>query len=190
MARAYTLKRRAERQAETRQKIVDAAVELHSTLGPAQTSLSMIAERAGVQRHTLYAHFPDERSLFMACSGHVFERHPPPDSAPWGAIRDPMKRLQTGLLALYEWYDCVAAAIAAPMRDAEHHALTREVSELRFGPPMAAMHEILAAKLNAKQRTLLPLALSFATWRTLVRDTGLKPAAAAMAMVKAIEAQG
>jgi AcrR family transcriptional regulator len=68
MARTYTLKRRAEQQAETRQRIVEAAVDLHS-VGPAFTTISMIAERAGVQRHTVYAHFPDERSLYLACSG-------------------------------------------------------------------------------------------------------------------------
>ena len=67
MTRTYTLKRRAEQQAETRLRIVDAAVALHGTVGPANTTLSMVAERAGVQRHTLYAHFPEERSLFMAC---------------------------------------------------------------------------------------------------------------------------
>ena len=69
MARTYTLKRRAEQQAETRQRIVEAAVELHGSVGPALTTFSMVAERAGVQRHTLYAHFPDERSLYLACSG-------------------------------------------------------------------------------------------------------------------------
>ena len=71
MARTYTLKRRAEQQAETRRRIVEAAVELHGSVGPALTTISMVAERAGVQRHTLYAHFPDERSLFLACSGLV-----------------------------------------------------------------------------------------------------------------------
>ena len=83
MTRSYTLKRRAEQQADTRRRIVEAAVGLHGTIGPAQTSLSMIAERAGVQRHTLYAHFPDERSLFVACSGLVEERDPLPQAAPW-----------------------------------------------------------------------------------------------------------
>ena len=71
MARTYTLKKRAEQQAETRQRIVEAAVELHGSVGPAATTISMVADRAGVQRHTLYAHFPDERSLAMACSGLV-----------------------------------------------------------------------------------------------------------------------
>ena len=83
MARTYTLKRRAEQQAETRQRIVEAAVDLHGSVGPAQTTFSMVAERAGVQRHTLYAHFPDERSLFLACSGLALERDPLPDAAPW-----------------------------------------------------------------------------------------------------------
>ena len=81
MTRAYTLKRRAEKQAETRQRIVEATVDLHSTVGPAKTTISMIADRAGVQRHTVYAHFPDERSLHMACSGLSLERDPLPDAA-------------------------------------------------------------------------------------------------------------
>ena len=80
MARTYTLTRRAEQQAETRRRIVEAAVELHGSVGPALTSISMVAERAGVQRHTLYAHFPDERSLQLACSGLFAERAPLPDA--------------------------------------------------------------------------------------------------------------
>src|SRR6185295_16003208 len=102
MARKYTLGLRAEQQAETRQRIVEAAVELHGSVGPANTSLSMIAERAGVQRHTLYAHFPDERSLAMACSGLAFERDPPPEAAPWLDIEDKRKRLRSGLRTIYD----------------------------------------------------------------------------------------
>src|SRR3954464_11560371 len=100
MARTYTLKRRAEQQEETRRRIVDATVELHSSIGPARTTLSMVAERAGVQRHTLYAHFPDERSLFMACSGQVHARDPLPDAGPWRAIEDRPERLRAGLAAI------------------------------------------------------------------------------------------
>src|SRR5215475_15212392 len=99
MARTYTLKRRAEQQAETRRRIVEAAVDLHGSVGPAATTFSMVAERAGVQRHTLYAHFPDERSLFMACSGLVHERDPPPDAEPWRKIDDQSERIRTGLAA-------------------------------------------------------------------------------------------
>src|SRR6478735_1547868 len=81
--RPYRLGRRAAKQDETRQRIVEATVELHSTIGPARTTVSQIAERAGVQRHTFYAHFPDERGLLEACSGHALERDPLPDAAAW-----------------------------------------------------------------------------------------------------------
>ena len=101
MTRTYTLKRRAEGQAATRRRIVEAAVELHSSVGPALTSISMVAERAGVQRHTLYAHFPDERSLYLACSALTIERDPPPVAEAWHAIEDHRERLRIGLLAAY-----------------------------------------------------------------------------------------
>ena len=187
MTRSYTLRRRAEQQAETRQRIVEAAVELHGKYGPALTTLSMVAERAGVQRHTVYAHFPDERSLFMGCSGLVAERDPLPDASAWRTIADRNERLRTGLAALYAWYERNADLAGSVLRDAESHPLTREISELRFGPFMAAYQDVLGAKLNARQRAMLQLALSFFTWRTLTRDSGLKSAAAAQAMAHAIE---
>ena len=187
MTRTYTLKRRAEQQADTRRRIVEAAVDLHGSVGPALTTLSMIAERAGVQRHTLYAHFPDERSLYLACSGLAMERDPMPDAEPWRAIGDLRERLRTGLLAIYGWYERNAELAACVLRDAEYHALTREISEMRFGPYMAAYQEVLGAKLSAKQRAVLRLALSFFTWRTLAREGGLKRAAAVDAMVQAID---
>src|SRR5215510_8703283 len=105
MPRSYNLKKRAEQQADTRLRIVEAAVELHGTVGPAATTVSMVAERAGVQRHTFYAHFPDERSLFMACSGLALERDPLPDAAAWRDIGDGHERLRSGLTALYGWYE-------------------------------------------------------------------------------------
>lgn len=190
MARTYTLKRRAEQQAETRRRIVEAAVDLHGSIGPALTSLSMVAERAGVQRHTLYAHFPDERSLFMACSGLVMERDPLPDAGLWRAIEDRHERLRTGLAAIYGWYERNASIAGCVLRDAEFHALTREVSEIRMGPFMAAYHEVLGTKLSAKQRAMLGLALSFYTWRSLTRDGGLAQGAAIGAIVQAIEGAG
>ena len=159
MTRIYTLKKRAEAQTETRRRIVEAAVELHGSVGPAATTISMIAEKAGVQRHTLYAHFPDERSLGMACSGLVQERDPPPSAEPWRQIEDRAERLRTGLAAIYAWYERNAALLASVLRDAEHHALTREIAELRFGPSIAAYHEVLGSRLGAKQRAMLHLAL-------------------------------
>jgi AcrR family transcriptional regulator len=185
--RTYTLKKRAESQAETRRRIAEAAMQLHSTVGPAQTTYSMVAERAGVQRHTLYAHFPDERSLFAACSGLLEERDPPPVAEPWRKIEDRGERLRAGLSAIYAWYERNASLLACVLRDAEHHAVTRETSERQFGPRLAAYHEVLGAKLTARQRPLLHLALSYYTWRTLVRDAGLKPAAAVDAMINVVD---
>ncbi|HET9904115.1 MAG TPA: helix-turn-helix domain-containing protein [Xanthobacteraceae bacterium] len=185
MSRTYTLRRRAARQAETRRRIVEAAVELHSRLGPARTTLSLVAERAGVQRNTLYAHFPDERSLSMACSALTMERDPLPDAKPWRAICDPCERLRAGLRAIYGWYERNAELAGCVLRDTECHALTREIVELRFGPPMAAYREVLGRGLSARQRAVLLLALSFYTWRTLVREAGLTTRAAADIMVQA-----
>ena len=187
MTRTYTLKRRAEQQAETRRRIVEAAVDLHRSVGPALTTFSMIAERAGVQRHTLYAHFPDERSMQLACSGLTLERDPPPDAAPWRAIADRRERLRTGIRAIYGWYERNADLAACVLRDAEYHALTREIAAMRLGPFMMSYHEVLGASLNAKQHAMLGLAISFFTWRTLTRDGGLKQSAAVDAMVQAID---
>src|ERR1044072_952144 len=189
MARTYTQKRRAERQAEARRRIVEAAVDLHGTIGPARTTVSMIAERAGVQRHTFYAHFPEERSLLMACSGESLERDPLPDAAAWREIGDPAERIRTALRAIYAWYGRNAELTACVLRDAEQHPLVDEIVGLRFGPPVAAWHEGLGAGRGNEQRALLGLAFSFFTWRTLVRDGGLAPAAAIEAMVRAVAAQ-
>ena len=187
MTRIYTLKKRAQSQAETRRRIVEATVDLHGSLGPALTTFSMVAERAGVQRHTLYAHFPDERSLFMACSALSMERDPLPEAAPWREIVDRRERLHVGLTAIYGWYGRNAELAACVLRDAEYHPLTKEVIELRMGPYMSAYEEILGAGLSTKQQAVLRLALSFFTWRTLVREGGLKPVAAVGTMVEAIE---
>lgn len=186
MARTYTLKRRAEQQAETRRRLVEAAVDLHSTVGPAATTISMIAERAGVQRHTVYAHFPDDRSLFMACSGHVAERDPMPNADAWRGIADRRQRLCVGLGAIYGWYERNAGVTACVARDAEHHALTREIAELRRGPFVTAYNAVLGEGLSPNQVALLAVALGFPTWRTLVREKGLTSQAAADVMAQAI----
>jgi AcrR family transcriptional regulator len=187
MTRTYTLKRRAEQQAETRRRIVEAAVDLHSNVGPALTTYSMVAERAGVQRHTLYSHFPDERALLLACSGMHLERDPLPDAEPWRSIPEQENRLRTGLQAIYRWYERNAGLAGCILRDAEHHAPTKEITDMRFGPPMAAYAEVLGEELSGQQRAVLQLALSFFTWRTLVREGGLKPAAAVEAMIRAVD---
>jgi AcrR family transcriptional regulator len=190
MKRNYTLRRRAEKQTETRRRIVDAAVELHGTVGPAATTFSMVAERAGVQRHTLYAHFPDERSLLLACSGSTMERDPLPDADPWRVIGDRSVRLRAGLDALYGWYARNAELAGCVLRDAESHALTREITAMRMGPHMAAYRDVLGDGLGEGQVPVLLLALSFFTWRTLVRDAGMDTARAVEAMVRAVEEAG
>ena len=190
MARSYTLKKRAEQQAETRQRIVEAAVELHSTIGPAATTLSMIAEKAGVQRHTLYAHFPDERSIFTACSGLAHERDPIPTADAWRGIAGQAERLTTALGAIYGWYGRNASLLSNVMRDVEHHQMVQEIQRMRAEPVIKGWHEVLGAKLNTKQRAMLHLALSFHTWRTLVQEAGLKPAAAVEAMVEVVAGPG
>ena len=186
MARRYTLKRRAESQAETRQRIVDAAVALHTELGPALTSLSRVAERAGVQRNTLYAHFPDERSLLMACSGQAIERDPLPDANAWREIRKTEQRLKTGLSAVYEWYERNAQLAGCVLRDAELNPLVGEIAALRYGPPMGLIEAVLGEGLATEQRAVLKLALAFATWRSLTRDSALAAEVAVGAMAKAI----
>lgn len=186
MTRPYTLKRRAEQQLATRQRIVEAAVQLHGTVGPARTSMSMVAEHAGVQRNTLYAHFPDERSLFLACSGLALERDPLPDADAWRNIDDKNKRLRVGLTAIYDWYARNAELAGCVLRDAEVHPLTREIAELRFGPYLMAYEAVLGAQLSPVQRALLRLAIGYGTWRSLVVDSRLAPADAVRAMVNAV----
>src|SRR3954463_14965179 len=102
--RPYRMRRRAEAQERPRLRITESAVHLHSTLGPARTTMSAVAEHAGVQRSTLYRHFPDEAALFEACSSHWAAANPPPDLGAWAAITDPGARLRSGLGELYAYY--------------------------------------------------------------------------------------
>src|ERR687886_1609333 len=129
--RTYELKQRAERQEETRQRIVEAAVELHTTVGPARTSVAAIAERAGVTRPTVYAHFPDADALFRACSGHVRATVPPPDPAPWRSIEDPGERLEAALRALYGYYERLEPLLENIQRDVPVMPIVAEMNAYR-----------------------------------------------------------
>jgi AcrR family transcriptional regulator len=185
MARSYQLKRRAERQGETRQRIIEATIELHQTIGPAQTTISEIAGRAQVGRVTVYRHFPDEATLSRACSGQYFERHPFPDPDRWQKIADPAERLQTGLRETYAYHGATEAMISHALADARDH------------PVMAPYHahwqdaaDILSApwRLRGSRRTMLhaaiALALSFDTWRTLTQEQGLSDDQAIAVMLR------
>jgi AcrR family transcriptional regulator len=174
MARAYTLKRRAEGQRATRRRIVDAAIELHQTVGPAATTVTDIAERAGVGRVTVYRHFPDELALARACSGLYFERHPPPDVQAWGRIDDPLERLRVALDETYAYHRATEAMMAHVLADARDHDVLAPYHAhwRRAGEVLVAPFRARGAR-RATLRAGIAVALSFDTWRTLAREQGL-----------------
>jgi len=173
--RRYTKRRRAEREDETRRRITEATMELHETVGPARTTVSGIAALAGVQRATVYRHFPDEGALIAACSGEWTARNPLPDLGAWAAIDDPDARLRAGLDELYGWFDRTEPMVEQIGRDvAVVEALRDPVA--RFGEWFGAAAGVLAAgRPEAGGRTAAALAhaVAFDTWRSLVRRQGL-----------------
>lgn len=188
VTRRYELKRRAEQQDETRQRIVDATIELHRTIGAAQTTVSEIAKRAGVGRVTVYRHFPDEDTLFRACSGHYFSQHPFPDLERWRQVADLGERLRLGLRESYAWHS------------ANEQMIGMALAEARDAPVMAHYHaywqeatETLAAAWRARGRrrenltAAVALALSFDTHRTLTRERGLTDEQAVSLMARLVE---
>lgn len=186
MARTYRLNKRAERQEETRRRIVEAAIDLHTTIGPGRTTVSAIAEDAGVERHTYYRHFPEERDLLSACTGLYMKRNPLPDPDEWREIADPLKRLRRGLNDMYSYFEQNEQLLANVVRDVEVHPLTRESFELNFLPRLSAIGAALAETLPGSHRrttlAALQLALDFGTWRLLVRRSGLSTVGAAELM--------
>jgi len=184
MNRTYELKRRAERMAETRSRIVEATVELHTSIGPARTTISDIAELAGVQRHTVYAHFRDQRELFGACSAHWAALHPFPDPAGWLAVDEPERRLRTALQAIYDWYEQVEHDVAIFERDAKVHDVTAEFVARRKQRTLALRDDLVKGRPRRKLvRAAIGHALEFETWRSLVRDQRLTQGQAVDAML-------
>jgi AcrR family transcriptional regulator len=183
--RKYELRRRAEQVADTRLRITEAAIELHGTVGPARTTLSAVAELAGVERRTLYRHFPNEADLFGACSAHWFAANPWPDLVAWRAVRDPHERLARALDELYAYYERTAPMLGNVLRDAELVDLARDaVAPLEAYLDEAA--EVLAAGRGARgrRRRLLLAALrhavAFPTWRSLTASGAGRADAAAL----------
>jgi AcrR family transcriptional regulator len=170
--RKYELKKRAEQMDATRTRITEAAIELHGTVGPARTTLSAVAERAGVERRTLYRHFPNEADLFAACSSHYFAGHPWPDLEGWRAIRDPDERLERALDELYAYYERTAPMFGNVLRDAEVVDFARD-AVAPFDAFLDEAAEILLAGRAARgrKRDLLRGALrhtlAFSTWQSL-----------------------
>ena len=186
--RTYELKRRAERREETRRRIVAAAVELHTTLGPARTTVQAIADRAGVTRPTVYAHFPDARTLLEACSGHVRATIPPPDSRRWDSISDPGERLETALGELYGYYERLEPLLENVQRDAAVMPLVAEMTAYRIRYLEEIQELLLDAwptrdGAKARLRRAIGHALEFGTWQSLVRRQGCRTDEAAQLRV-------
>jgi AcrR family transcriptional regulator len=192
--RTYELRERAKKQEETRQRIVEATVALHEEVGPARTTVAEIARRAGVQRLTVYTHFPDEHALFGACSGHFVARNPPPDPRSWAAIDDPRERLRTALRDTHAWFRQARPMLTNIERDISLLPALRDVVTSGRAPRDAAVREILAAGWNARgarRKRLLAaigLATSFGAWERLTADEGLSDDDAVEVLARAVEA--
>jgi AcrR family transcriptional regulator len=176
--RPYRMKRRAELEEQTRTRIAASAAELHEELGPARTSISAVAERAGVRRSTVYRHFPDETALFAACSSHWGAANPHPDPSPWAAIEDPAERTETALRELYAFYGRTEGMYTSLLRDAPVVPIVARLLGDFYGY-LGAIQDILMAgrglRGQAARRTRAAIghALAFPTWHSLARDQGL-----------------
>jgi AcrR family transcriptional regulator len=190
--RRYRKRVRAEQERRTREAITEAAVRLHGSVGPARTTVSAVADEAGVQRATVYRHFPDEVTLFEACSGYYMSMHPPPDPSGWTDIRDPAERLRRALTDVYQWWEETEDMMSRVLRDAP------------LVPSMAGSVAAGTAYLDEVGRTLMRgrperrkarrrkgaaigHALAFATWHSLVREQGLPTADAVELMAGMVE---
>jgi AcrR family transcriptional regulator len=187
MKRKYELKERARRQAETRRRIVEAAVGLHTSVGPARTTISGIAERAGVERHTVYAHFPDDRALFDACSDHWAAGHPLPDLESLAVIEDPVRRLRRALDEMYAWYESVEADLALFLRDASVVPANADaLAKTTAGFALLADAIAQGWPRRKSVRAAIGHAFEFETWRSLVRRQGLSRTQAVNAMARLV----
>ena len=171
--RRYELRKRAEHVEETRRRITEATMELHRTIGPARTSIAEVARRAGVERVTVYSHFPDNASLFAACSAHWRALHPSPDTAAWSAIGNPRARVRRGLEELYRWYRETEPMTANVLRDAQILPALQTVVERGAGAYRREVRRLLTEPFGARgrRREALEAAIDavpeFHFWRAL-----------------------
>jgi AcrR family transcriptional regulator len=173
--RPYRMKRRAELEAETRRRITESAVALHESLGPAQTSITAIAEKAGVRRSTVYRHFPDDEALFAACSSHFRALNPPPDLATWGDVEDPDARTEAALRELYAFYGRTQRMYESLFRDESLvPAVARRLRDFH-GYLDAARDALLKGRgrNSRRARAAVGHAVAFETWRSLTQEQEL-----------------
>lgn len=191
--RKYALRVRAERQQETRRRIVEAVAALHAEVGPARTTIAEIARRAGVQRLTVYSHFPDEEQLIMACQQHYYALHPPPDLGAALVLAEPTARLRAALALLYGWYRREEAGFTPVLRDRGAVPALDAVLRRVVDAPQAALADGLVAGFAAGEergtrlRAVVTVALDFWTWHRLTA-AGLDDAGAVDAMAEAVAA--
>jgi AcrR family transcriptional regulator len=200
MGRTYRLRRRADEQAATRQRIIDATITLHQERGDAGTTISAIADRAGVGRVTVYRHFPDERALLSACTGHYLAQNPPPNPEAWRDIADPDARLRAALGEMYAWYGRTERMWARAEEDAPTNPVLAELLA-PFEALLAHIRNLLMEGRTTVDDATRPImaaaighAVAFGTWRSLVRIQGLGDAVAVALMAHLVagapEAQG
>jgi len=174
---------------QTRQRIVEATVALHGSVGPAATTIAAIADLGKVTRLTVYRHFPDETALFSACSAHWMSQQQPPDPAAWAQIGDPAARLRAGLADLYRFYRAGAGMLALVYRD---FAALPEAHQQRLREHDDHGCQILAAPFpgDPGQRRLTGAAIghaaSFWTWHSLCIGQGLTNQEAVEVMTGAV----
>jgi AcrR family transcriptional regulator len=190
--RPYRMTRRAELEEQTRRRITESTVALHEELGPARTSISAVAERAGVRRSTVYRHFPDDEALFAACSSHWRAANPPPDLQAWAAIEDPGKRVEAALRELYAFYRRTEPMYTSLLRDELLvPAVQRRLRD--FYGYLGAIRDILMAgrglrgRAARRTRAAIGHALAFPTWRSLTREQGLSDRDAVALMCELVE---
>ena len=178
MTRTYQLKRRAQQQDETRQRIVEAAVDLHQTIGLARTSITAVAQQAGVERLTVYRHFPDEQALFTACSSHYIAANPLPEPSDWMQIADPETRLREALTEIYAYYQRTERMQIHLVRDVPDLPAMQLIME----PFLAYWRQVrdglaqgwgTQGRLHERLRAVLAHALDFQTWYAFVREQSL-----------------
>jgi AcrR family transcriptional regulator len=193
--RKYRKRRRADQERRTRERITEAAVRLHGTVGPARTTVSGVAKEAGVQRATVYRHFPDEASLFAACTARYWGANPMPEPGAWRSISDPAARLRHALGELYAFFRRTEGMLEKTSRDAPLvEAMASPVAEFR-GYLDAAAAAIIAGRPErgeARRRVQAAVghAVSFPTWQSLVRQQGLRDAEAVAMMAALVESAG
>jgi AcrR family transcriptional regulator len=183
-SRSYRKSKRAEDEQRTRARIVDAAEALHGTVGPARTTISAIAEHAGVTRATVYRHFPDDEAIFLACSAQWLSRQRLPDADAWRRHGQPLPRLRAGLADLYRYYREAEPMLTLVHRDVE--AVPESVRSAGTETERLCVSTLLepfSGRRRRKFQVAVAHAVSFDTWRSLCVTHGLSNRSAVDLMV-------